>query len=113
MFAATELDVSNEPLAQEFEQLFHDHYPMVYRTAYSVTGSRQDAEDVLQTIFLRLLQRDIPLELRTGPKAYLYRAAVNLSLNMVRSRKRQNVGGDVERLEAPARAAGPEPADEI
>jgi DNA-directed RNA polymerase specialized sigma24 family protein len=40
-----------------FERLFREHHAFVYRTAYSVTGARHDAEDVLQTIFLRLLRR--------------------------------------------------------
>jgi len=97
--------VSGEALTQDFEEIFREHYQLVYRTAYSVTGSRQDAEDVLQTIFLRLLQREVPPDFRKSPKAYLYRAAVNLSLNTVRSRKRQNVAGDVECLEAPAPSA--------
>src|SRR6185436_18336514 len=88
MFAATDQDVSNEPLAQEFEQLFHDHYPMVYRTAYSVTGSREDAEDVVQTIFLRLYRRGDMAAVKENPKAYLYRAAVNTAVSVVRARRR-------------------------
>jgi len=76
MSRATAFSASGESLAQEFEEIFREHYQLVYRTAYSVTGSRQDAEDVLQTIFLRLIQREIPPDLRRSPKAYLYRAAV-------------------------------------
>jgi len=83
---------------------FQEHHRLIYRTAYRVTGLQQDAEDVLQTIFLRLLQREVPLGLRTSPKAYLYRAAVNLSLNTVRSRKRLNTTNSVERLEDLVRA---------
>jgi RNA polymerase sigma-70 factor (ECF subfamily) len=90
-------------LAKEFEELFREHYRLVYRTAYSVTGSRQDAEDVLQTIFLRLLRRRPP-DLASNPKGYLYRAAINLSLNTVRARQRQNLTDGVERLLAPVSA---------
>jgi RNA polymerase sigma factor (sigma-70 family) len=88
-------------VATEFEELFREHYQLVYRTAYSVTGSRQDAEDVLQTIFLRLLRRGLPLDLGKNPAGYLYRAAVNLSLNTVRTRKRQKLTDGVERLLTP------------
>jgi DNA helicase-2/ATP-dependent DNA helicase PcrA len=38
--------------------MFQEHYVLVYRTAYGVTGRVEDAEDVVQTIFLRLLQRE-------------------------------------------------------
>ena len=89
-----------EMLAKEFEDLFQEHYQMVYRTAYSVTGSRQDAEDVLQSLFLKLLQLDRPPELDRSLKSYLYRAAINLSLNVVRARKRHDET-DVDSLAAP------------
>jgi DNA-directed RNA polymerase specialized sigma24 family protein len=45
MLTAKALNVINGRLGQEFEQLFHEHYPMVYRTAYSVTGSREDSAE--------------------------------------------------------------------
>ena len=106
---ATIPSASGEALAQDLEAIFREHAPLMYRTAFSVTGSRQDAEDVLQTIFLRLLQRQVPFEFKTGPKAYLYRASVNLALDIVRSRKRQTFTHDVEILEAPARVVEDDP----
>ena len=89
---------------QELDQIFRDHYQFVYRTAFGVTGSESDAEDILQTIFATLLRREIQPDLRTNPKAYLYRAAFNQSLNLIRSRKRHPTTG-VEALESVAAAA--------
>jgi RNA polymerase sigma-70 factor (ECF subfamily) len=88
-------------LSKAFEELFREHYQLIYRTAFSVTGRRQDAEDVLQTIFLRLLQRGLPPDFSRNPKGYLYRAAINLSLNTVRARKRESATDSMERLLAP------------
>jgi RNA polymerase sigma-70 factor (ECF subfamily) len=65
-----------------------------------VTGSAEDAEDVLQTVFLRLLRR-LPPDLQKNPKAYLYRAAVNQSLDLIRRRRREEPIANSERLEAP------------
>ena len=93
---------SGEALEREFEELFREYCQFVYHTAYSVTGNRQDAEDVLQSMFLKLLQREFPSALMKSPRAYLHRAAVNLALNTVRSRKHKIIVGDVELLEAPA-----------
>ena len=59
MSTATVLTVTDERVAQEFDELFRDYYRLVYRTAFSVTGSPQDAEDVAQTIFLRLFRRGL------------------------------------------------------
>src|SRR6185436_18150349 len=54
-------------LNPELERLFHEHSPMLYRTAYGMLGNHADAEDVLQTLFLRLLQRDLPQALSRNP----------------------------------------------
>jgi len=95
----------SEMLTKEFEDLFLEHYQMIFRTAYSITGSMQDAEDVLQGLFLKLLQLDYPSALKRNPKGYLYRASVNLSLNIVNARKRRDETEDVDSL------AAPEPSD--
>jgi RNA polymerase sigma-70 factor (ECF subfamily) len=88
---------------QELEQIFRDHYQFVYRTAFSVTGSEADAEDILQTIFATLLRREIQPDLRKNARAYLYRAAFNQALHLIRSRKRHPTTG-VEALETLAAA---------
>ena len=75
-------------LLQELETIFKEHSAMIYRTAFGVTGSPADAEDVLQAIFVRLI-RQFPLGLGKNPQAYLYRAAVNASLNVIRERRRR------------------------
>src|SRR5438552_4771945 len=114
MSTVTVFNVTKEPLAQEFDELFRQHSQMVYRTAFSVTGSAQDAEDVLQSLFLWLLRRGFPTGLKQNPKAYLYRAAVNLSLNSVKARKRQVLMDDTSQLDTPvdSHAADADAAEE-
>jgi hypothetical protein len=58
--AASVTTMAGEAFPREFEEVFQEHYVLVYRTAYGVTGRVEDAEDVVQTIFLRLLQRERP-----------------------------------------------------
>jgi uncharacterized protein (TIGR03435 family) len=65
-----------KPALQEFGQIFQEHYALVYRTAYSITRTAEDAEDVVQSIFLRLLRRESLPDLSSNPKGYFYRAAV-------------------------------------
>jgi RNA polymerase sigma-70 factor, ECF subfamily len=86
---ATSMPMVGELFPQEFEEIFQEHYVLVYRTAYGVTGRVEDAEDVVQTIFLRLLQRERPRDFVKNPKGYLYRAAVNASLTIVQARRRR------------------------
>ena len=73
---------------EELERLFQTYYDPVFRLAYRVTGNAEDAEDVLQTIFLRLLRHE-EVDLQPNPKAYLMRAAVNASLDIARSRAKR------------------------
>jgi len=73
---------------EELETLFRQHYDQVYRTAYRITGSPADAEDVLQTIFMRLAGNTERRDLAPSPGAYLHRAAVNASLDLMRGRTR-------------------------
>jgi RNA polymerase sigma-70 factor (ECF subfamily) len=88
MSTVTVPDLTNEPLAKEFEDLFREHYQLIYRTAYGITGRSEDAEDVLQTVFLKLLRRKAIPDFQANPKGYLYRAAVNLSLDALERRRR-------------------------
>ena len=107
---ASEQDVA--AVEPDFEAIFREHYRTVYRTAYGVTGSSQDAEDVAQTVFLRLLHGRSSREWK-NPGAYLYRAAVNESLTVIRSRRRQARNEDAERFPALVDPAGPESAEDI
>src|SRR5262245_40541840 len=102
MSAVVMSDVATGRLTPDFDRIFREHYELVYCTAYAVTGSPEDAEDVLQTIFLRLLRREFPPDLQQSPKAYFYRAAVNLSLNTIRLRKRHVPTVNEDRFEATA-----------
>lgn len=71
----------------ELESAFRTHHGMVFRTAYRITGNAADAEDVLQVVFLRLLRRDASAEALDNPESYLRRAAINASLDVIRSRQ--------------------------
>lgn len=73
-----------EPLAT-LEQLFWSHQERVIRAAYRITGNMADAEDVAQSVFLRLASS--PQEAIEKPESYLYRAAINGALDLLRSRK--------------------------
>ena len=86
--AATVQRTNARALPEDFERIFQEHHRLVYRAAYRITGNAEDAEDVLQTLFLRLLRRERPLDLQENPKGYLHRAAVNIALDVIKLRKR-------------------------
>jgi RNA polymerase sigma-70 factor, ECF subfamily len=81
----------NNAAVGELETLFQAHHGRVFRTAHRITGSAADAEDVLQNVFLRLIKGQDDYDLSRNPEAYLSRAAINASLDLLRSRTRSKV----------------------
>ena len=81
----------------DLEKLFHTYADDVFRLAYSWLGNRTDAEDVCQTVFLRLAEgRGAPQPGHEKP--YLLTITANLCKNHLRSFWRKNVGelsGDI------------------
>lgn len=91
-------------LSTEFAELYERHYAAVYQSALRVTGNPADAEDVLQTVFLRVLGQGGRLDFARSPEAYLRRAAVNAALDLLRRR--------LTRGEVRLDARTPHPAEE-
>ena len=69
-----------------FAELYERHYEAVFRAALRVTGNPADAEDVLQTVFLRVLTTGAEAEGVASPNAYFKRAAVNAAVDVLRRR---------------------------
>lgn len=69
-----------------FQDLYQQHSETVYRTALRVTGNPNDAEDVLQNVFLRILDHRLTLDPMWSPERYLKRAATNAAIDLIRKR---------------------------
>jgi RNA polymerase sigma-70 factor (ECF subfamily) len=82
------------------ESAFDAHSALIFRVAYRMTGNAHDAEDVLQTVFLRLASRDASSAGIENVESYLRRAAVHASLNLLELRSRKDV--PLEGLPEPA-----------
>jgi RNA polymerase sigma-70 factor (ECF subfamily) len=80
------IEMTSTPVLAGFAELYERHYEAVFRAALRVTGSAADAEDVLQTVFLRVLSRNELDEAAARPGAYFRRAAVNAAVDLLRRR---------------------------
>lgn len=109
----------NEALAGNAElddlaALFRDYHKTIFRIAYRITGSQSDAEDVLQTVFLRLTPSRARKDFLPNAGGYLHRAAVNASLDLLRSRARRNaVSLDVADFEQNSKLSVPSPEKDL
>jgi RNA polymerase sigma-70 factor (ECF subfamily) len=90
--ARTHIDELPSPMTSSapprgFAELYEQHSDAVFRAAFRVTGNQADAEDVLQTVFVRVLARGEDVEELLQPAAYFRRAAVNASVDVLRRRE--------------------------
>ena len=74
----------SSPPVEGLAAVFTEHYRRVLLAAYRITGNMADAEDVAQTVFLRLASAQGRVE---NAGSYLYRAAINGALDLLRRRK--------------------------
>jgi RNA polymerase sigma-70 factor (ECF subfamily) len=92
----------------EFERIFLAQHGLVFRTAYRITGNAADAEDVSQTVFLRLFRRDPHGDVLENEESYLRRAAINAALDVIRSRQSDRT---VELVDLPVEPAHDDPRE--
>jgi RNA polymerase sigma-70 factor, ECF subfamily len=90
--ASTQIDELPIPMPSRtpvagFAELYERHYEAVFRAALRVTGNPADAEDVLQTVFLRVMAGGGDVEDVALPAAYFRRAAVNAAVDVLRRRE--------------------------
>jgi RNA polymerase sigma-70 factor (ECF subfamily) len=85
-----------------FEALFHRHYQRVYYLLYRLVGSREQAEELVQEVFLRLYQR--PLRRGDNVSGWLYRVATNLGYNALRGSRRRGRREEAAMVDTPLTA---------
>ncbi|MBI5282080.1 MAG: sigma-70 family RNA polymerase sigma factor [Candidatus Solibacter usitatus] len=69
-----------------FTDLYQRYSETVYRAALRVTGNPADAEDAMQTVFMRVLNQGGRLDPVAVPERYFRRAAANAGLDILRRR---------------------------
>jgi RNA polymerase sigma-70 factor (ECF subfamily) len=63
--------------------LVRAHSPTVFRVAFRIIGNEADAEEIVQETFLRGYQRLDSFQQRSAFGTWIYRIAVNCSLNRI------------------------------
>jgi RNA polymerase sigma-70 factor (sigma-E family) len=70
-----------------FERLCRDEYPNVTRTAYLITGDREEAVDIAQEALARAYERWRVVSQLDRPGAWLQRVAGNLAISWRRRQR--------------------------
>ena len=68
-------------------RLYGERREMLTRCLTVRLGSKEEAEDAVQEVFLKLHRADLAESLK-NPGAFLYRAATNVAIDHIRQRQR-------------------------
>jgi RNA polymerase sigma-70 factor (ECF subfamily) len=95
----------------EFRELVAVHMPALFRSAYRLTGNRQDAEDVVQEVCVRAYTHLAALRTIEQPKSWLLKIAYRVFVDGVRRRARSPVRASGEDFDATRRSDEPTPEE--
>jgi RNA polymerase sigma-70 factor, ECF subfamily len=86
-----ELSQKEMVLAHEtaFEAAFRQHYGVLCNYACTYLRDRDEAEEIVQSVFLAFWEKRHSLEVHTSVKAYLFSMVRNASLNLITRKKMQ------------------------
>lgn len=91
-----------------FRELFLTYRELVYRVAYRFLGDSDDIEDAVQQTFIEVYRSLPGYEAKSKFTTWLYRIAINVSIQFLRKRKNSNKFEyiDPERIEDKSRTDG-------
>lgn len=83
----------------EFNQAVEQYSDMIYRIAVAITGNEEDAKDVFQETFLRLVKNQDKIQSEEHLKAWLIRVSGNCAKTIASNpwnKKTQGFPGEIE-----------------
>lgn len=72
---------------EAFQELFHLYSDKIFRLAVSILDNEDDAEDVVQEVFIRFFEKLDTFEGRSKIGTWLYRTAYNTSIDRLRKHR--------------------------
>ena len=70
-------------------EIYEQYSSLVYNVALQYTQNRHDAEEITQDVFLRIHNKLSTFEEKSQLKTWIYKIAVNKSLDFLRAKKSQ------------------------
>ena len=77
-----------------FDELCMIYRPYVFRVALKYLRSKEDAEDLVQEVFIKLYENLENFKFKSDFKTYLYRITVNSAFNYYKKEKKHKAGKD-------------------
>jgi RNA polymerase sigma-70 factor, ECF subfamily len=83
------------PPDEKVEVLFRIYYPVLCKSIFRILKDESVAEDIVQEVFLKVLEKKDSLKLDDGMRSYIYRSCYNAALNYLNQQKKfRNEGSE-------------------
>ena len=86
---------------EAFGELVARYQRPIYNAAYRLLGTREDANDVAQSVFLRIVERLDDYDPKYRFFSWIYRIAINESIDVLRRTRREEPWDDDDAFAAP------------
>jgi RNA polymerase sigma-70 factor (ECF subfamily) len=96
MRACTSEPVSNDEPELDIDAVYRAYGHTVMRRAQALLSNEQEAADVMQEVFMSMLQETTRFQGRAAVSTWLYRVTTNMCINRLRDRRRRRELLDTE-----------------
>lgn len=86
---------------QAFRRLVEKYRQLVVNTCFGLVHNPEDAEDIAQDVFIEVFRSVHKFRADSKISTWLYRIAVNRSLNFIRDNKRRKLAQSIEEVFSP------------
>jgi len=86
-----------------FRQLVVKYRQLVVNTCFGLVHNLEDAEDIAQDVFIEVFRSVHKFRADSKISTWLYRIAVNRSLNFIRDNKRRKLAQSIEEIFSPGK----------
>lgn len=84
--------MDDRSLIEDFTELYRTHSSFVYNVAFRMVESKEDAQEIMQDVFLKVHQKMNNFMFRSSIKTWMYRITVNCAINTLNKHKREHMG---------------------
>jgi RNA polymerase sigma-70 factor (ECF subfamily) len=72
-----------------FDEIYLEHYKMVFNLALQYVQNTEDAEEITQDVFVKIFDNLNSFKKQSSLKTWIYRLAINQSLDFIKAKKAQ------------------------
>lgn len=72
-----------------FDEIYFEHYKMVFNLALQYVQNTEDAEEITQDVFVKVFDNLNSFKKQSSLKTWIYRMAINQSLDFIKAKKAQ------------------------